>query len=189
MVAHSPEHKRSLAELSDMEVDLVAEAWQRRARDVGHGYVHAFVNEGRAAGASRPHSHSQLAWLDEAPPTVTAEGEVDPGEIVLARDGLVAGCPPGSRGPYEVVVAPERPEPGVFSSDLLAPALRLVVEIVRRLHRLEGPVPINAWLHHGRSWHLEVLPRLAVLAGLELGAGVYVNSLPPEQAAKALRSA
>jgi UDPglucose--hexose-1-phosphate uridylyltransferase len=188
VVAHSPVHKRSLAELDDEEVELVAEAWQRRAHDVGRGYVHAFVNEGRDAGASLPHSHSQLAWLPETPPAVAGEGDVDPGEVVLERDGLVAGCPPAGRVPYEVVVAPERPEADPFSSDLLAPALRLLVEVVRRLRRLEGPVPLNAWLHHGRSWHLELLPRLGVLAGLELGAGVYVNALPPEEAAQALRS-
>jgi galactose-1-phosphate uridylyltransferase len=28
-----------------------------------------------------------------------------------------------------------------------------------------------------------------VLAGIELGAGIYVNTLPPEQAAAALREA
>jgi hypothetical protein len=32
-----------------------------------------------------------------------------------------------------------------------------------------------------------VFPRTTVLAGLELGAGVYLNSMPPEQAAAALR--
>jgi len=36
---------------------------------------------------------------------------------------------------------------------------------------------------------VELLPRLSVLAGLELGAGVYVNSLPPEEAAARLREA
>jgi UDPglucose--hexose-1-phosphate uridylyltransferase len=189
VVAHSPRHKRSLAELDGEEADLVAEAWQRRARDVGRGYVHAFVNEGRDAGASLPHAHSQLAWLDGPPPAVIAERAVDPGEVFLARAGVVAGCPPASRVPYEVLVTPERPEDDPFSSDLLAPALHLLVEVVRRLHRLEGPVPLNAWLHHGRSWHLELLPRLGVFAGLELGAGVYVNSLPPEEAAAALRAA
>jgi UDPglucose--hexose-1-phosphate uridylyltransferase len=34
-----------------------------------------------------------------------------------------------------------------------------------------------------------VLPRLTVLAGIELGAGLYVNTLPPEAAAAALRDA
>ena len=58
-----------------------------------------------------------------------------------------------------------------------------------RLRQAEGAVPWNAWLHHDSSaWHIELLPRLSVLAGLELGAGIYVNSLPPEQAAENLRA-
>ena len=57
-----------------------------------------------------------------------------------------------------------------------------------RLRQAEGGVPWNAWLHHGSAWHIELLPRLSVLAGLELGAGIYVNSLPPEQAAENLRA-
>ena len=31
VVVHSPRHARSLAELEDTELDLVAEAWRRRA--------------------------------------------------------------------------------------------------------------------------------------------------------------
>jgi UDPglucose--hexose-1-phosphate uridylyltransferase len=50
-------------------------------------------------------------------------------------------------------------------------------------------VPLNAWLHDTEHWHLEVLPRTTALAGIELGAGVYLNALPPEEAARALREA
>ena len=73
VVVHAPRHVRSMAELSPEEVGAVAEAWRERAhaaRGEGFGYVHAFVNEGRIAGASLPHSHSQLVWLREAPPAV-----------------------------------------------------------------------------------------------------------------------
>ena len=48
-------------------------------------------------------------------------------------------------------------------------------------------MPLNAWLHTGAHWHFEVVPRLTVFAGLELGAGLYVNWLPPEEAAARLR--
>jgi UDPglucose--hexose-1-phosphate uridylyltransferase len=46
---------------------------------------------------------------------------------------------------------------------------------------------VNAWLHPTGHWHLEVVPRLTVLAGLELGAGYFVNTLAPESAAGVLR--
>jgi len=162
VVVHSRRHVRSIDELEDEELALVAEAWRRRAA-AERGYVHALINEGREAGASLPHSHSQLVWLPEALPTRARPR----GEPFLERDGLTATCPWASRLPYEAVVAP--------------------AELVRRLHALEGPVPLNAWLEHDdRDWRLVLLPRLTILAGLELGAGIFVNTLPPEEAAERL---
>ncbi len=63
----------------------------------------------------------------------------------------------------------------------------MLAEALRRLQALEGALPVNAWLHDHGHWHVEVLPRLTVFAGIELGAGIYVNSLVPEAAATALR--
>jgi UDPglucose--hexose-1-phosphate uridylyltransferase len=189
VVIHSPTHVRSIAELGGAGLDLVAAAWRLRREAEPDGYLQALVNEGREAGASLPHSHSQLVWLPEAPPAVSGEKALAEGETVLERSGLAVTCPWASRLPYEVQIAPAAPEADGFRSRLLAPALRLLAEVVGRLHRLEGPVPLNAWLHDGPHWHLELLPRLGILAGLELGAGVYVNSLPPEEAAARLREA
>ena len=205
VVVSTPRHVRSFAELREGETTAVATAWRERAqaaRDAGYGYVHALLNEGREAGASLPHSHSQLVWFREAPPAVVAETEGDEcavcaeleavlasGErLVLERDGLVLVGAYGGRLPYELLLAPrEHPAGSGFESELLAPALALVSEALRRLHVVEGPVPANAWLHDAGHWHIEIMPRLTVFAGIELGAGIYVNSLPPEEAAAALR--
>ena len=46
---------------------------------------------------------------------------------------------------------------------------------------------LNLWLHAGGHWHLEVVPRIGVLAGIELGAGYFVNTMAPESAAGILR--
>lgn len=185
----------------------MAVAWRERARaarEAGFPYVHALLNEGREAGASLPHSHTQLAWLAEAPPAVHAEesgdecavcdhleAELASGErLVFERGGLVALAAFGGRLPYELLIAPRgHPDGSGFESELLAPALGLLSESLRRLHALEGPVPVNAWLHDRGHWHVEVLPRLTVFAGIELGAGIYVNALAPEAAAAALRDA
>jgi galactose-1-phosphate uridylyltransferase len=87
------------------------------------------------------------------------------------------------------VIAPTEPEPSALLSDLLAPALRLLAELIRRLHEVkDATLPLNAWLHEGDHWHLELFPRTVRLAGLELGAEVYINSVPPEEAAVALRT-
>ena len=187
VVVHGHEHKPSLGELDDETLALVAEAWQRRARDVG-GTVFALVNEGHAAGASLPHSHSQLAWLPGPPPAVLAERGLPQGDVIMERNGLVASCPRASRVPYEVQIAPVRPEPEGLRSELLAPALQLLAEHIRRIQAIRGErAPLNAWLHEGSPWHLELLPRTTRLAGLELGAGVYINPVSPEEAAAMLR--
>ena len=117
-----------------------------------------------------------------------AERGLPEGDVIVERDGLVASCPRASRVPYEVQIAPVRPEPEGLRSELLAPALQLLAELIRRIQAIRGePAPLNAWLHDGAPWHLELLPRTTRLAGLELGAGVYINPVSPEEAAAALR--
>jgi UDPglucose--hexose-1-phosphate uridylyltransferase len=184
VVVHSPRHVRSFAELRDEEIAAVAEAWQARrdaARAEGFDYLHALINEGAAAGSSLPHSHSQLVWLREPPPEVVLES---PGaaagllqELVIARhSGMRAAVHRAGRLPYEMLIGGE--------PFVLGIALLLLREAVARLRAVEGPVPWNAWLHDG---HIELVPRLSVLAGVELGAGIYVNTVAPEDAAAALQ--
>jgi UDPglucose--hexose-1-phosphate uridylyltransferase len=148
--------------------------------------VFPLLNEGREAGASLPHSHSQLVWLPDPPASLDRPRA----ETVFERDGLTVACPWASRVPYEAVIAPSEPEPDAFGGGRLAPALKLLAEIVRRLSRLEGQVPLNAWLEQSPDdWRLVLFPRLNVLAALEVGAGVYINTLPPEEAVVRLRDA
>ena len=197
VVIHTPRHTRSLAELSDDEVAFVAKAWTARTRST-EGYVHPLINEGRAAGASLPHSHSQLVWLPEPPPAVRGEHPdalfelfrtaVERNTIVAGSQDLIAFCHPTGRLPYETLIMSDSTREPWPDEDTLAIALTLLRDVVQKLHAAEGVVPWNAWLHHGAAWHIELVPRLSVLAGLELGAGIYVNSLPPEQAAEDLRN-
>ena len=135
-----------------------------------------------------PGSLSRAELERSAPAYEAAMSRIVP---ILEHDGVTAGCPLASRVPYEVLIAPSRGEPEGLRSDLLAPALRLLAELVRRLQRIERAplVPLNAWLHEGPNWHLELVPRTTRLAGLELGAGVYLNPVSPEEAAASLRTA
>jgi UDPglucose--hexose-1-phosphate uridylyltransferase len=185
VVVHSRRHARSFGELSFDETQLVAEAWRRRAGDEP-GNVFALINEGREAGASLPHTHSQLVWLPEPVPRRARPR----GELLMESDQLTVSCPWASRVPYETVIAPVEPDGDPFASTWLGPALEVLADVIRRLHRLEGPVPLNAWIEQGEGdWRLVLFPRLTILAGLELGAGIHVNTLPPEEAAARLGSA
>ena len=188
VVVHSPDHVRCFADLDEIQIESVADAWQHRidaAAAEGFGYVHALINEGRLAGSSLPHSHSQLVVLQEIPPPVAAE---DRGVLddmlrydslrVLERNGAIGIVHPAGASPYESLVL------GGLLADLLS-ALR---ELVARVRIAEGPFAWNAWLHATDPQHLHFVPRLTALAGVELGAGLYVNAVPPEQAAEKLRA-
>jgi UDPglucose--hexose-1-phosphate uridylyltransferase len=210
VVVSSPRHVSSLAELELDEVARVAEAWQARAAEAaiqGFPYVQAIINEGHEAGASLSHSHSQLLWLEAAPPAVAEEHALDRaadgcllcrlleeerghGERVVATEGgVVALATYAAREPYELLVMPESCEERPFESVFLAPALTLAASQLARIHKLEGAVPMNLWLHAGGHWHIELVPRITVPAGLEFGAGLHVNPLAPETAAERLRAA
>jgi UDPglucose--hexose-1-phosphate uridylyltransferase len=185
VVIHSRRHIRSIGEANDDELELVAEAWQRRATDEP-GHVFPLLNEGREAGASLAHSHSQLVWLPESAPQRARPRA----ETAFEQEELTVACPWASRVPYETMIAPIKPEAGGLASRLLPPALKVLADVVRRLQRLEGQVPLNAWLEQGREdWRLVLFPRLNILAGLELGANIFVNTVPPEEAAVRLREA
>jgi UDPglucose--hexose-1-phosphate uridylyltransferase len=169
--------------------------------------MQAIVNEGRDAGASLSHSHSQLVWLEQEPPLVAQEREVQDaasgcllcrllGEelqqrirVVAERGGLVLLCPFAGRQPYEMMVAPIECDSDPWRSERLAGALLLAGDGIRRLRAAEPRAPVNVWLHAGAHWHLEIVPRFTILAGLELGSGYYVNTLAPESAAGMLREA
>jgi UDPglucose--hexose-1-phosphate uridylyltransferase len=210
VVVHSPRHVRSFADLGSRELEHVSEAWRSRAataREQGFAYVQAIVNEGPGAGASLSHSHSQLIWLEDEPPLVAQERrEQESAEgcllcrvlaeevgmrmrVVGERGGLLLLCPFAGRQPYEMMVAPLECERDPFQSEGLTSALGLVADGIRRLRAAEGDAPVNVWLHASGHWHLEVLPRFSVLAGLELGSGYYLNTLAPESAAGVLREA
>jgi len=202
VIVHTRRHVRSIAELAEDELEPIATAWHRRleaAHDAGFAHPYLLVNEGREAGASLPHSHSQLVWLREAPPEVAAElprlqqedcalcGVLRDEGLEIAIDGeLSLRAASAGRVPYEFLIAP-RAHTAAPREDELGSALALLRRALVALREQEGPVPVNAWLHTGAHWHFEIVPRLTVFAGLELGAGLYVNWLPPEEAAARLR--
>jgi UDPglucose--hexose-1-phosphate uridylyltransferase len=180
-------------------------------------YVHVIVNEGKEAGASLPHTHAQLYALPFVPAAVARERErftaysdrtqgrnlledllqeeVRRRERVVAIDDeAVALCPFGARVPFHLHVVPRRPA-ARFTDDGPLGA-RMLHEAVSRLGAALGALPpLNMWVRTAPRdaerfcWRIEVLPRLAQLAGLEIGTGIHLNALAPEDAAERLRSA
>lgn len=119
--------------------------------------------------------------------------------IVYENEDYVAFCPYASKVPYEVRIFPkkhssdfeETPEKSLV---FLADALR---DSLLRLKALFGDFDYNFFVHSSSArvdnvpyyhWHLEIYPKTYKWAGVELGTGIDVLSVPPEQSAEELRN-
>ena len=218
VIVNAPDAVSSLAELEPEQVDTAMSVWRERMRvHSDAAYVHIIVNEGKEAGASLPHTHAQLYALPFVPAQVARERErftaysdrtqgrnlledllqeeVRRGErIVAIDDEAVALCPFSARVPFHLQIVPRRPV-ARFSDDGPLGG-RLLNETLRRLGATLGSLPpLNMWVRTAPRdaerfcWRIEIMPRLAQLAGLEIGTGVHLNVLAPEAAAEQLRAA
>jgi UDPglucose--hexose-1-phosphate uridylyltransferase len=185
------------------------------ARDLAH--VQVLVNQGRAAGASIAHPHAQLLAIDFVPPAVvetvhrfeaartdvvltdaqasTAQG----GHVATNADGphgALVWCPWAGASPYELRITAADAGPNFETAP--DPALDAVALATRRavgaLESLLGAAPYNVVVHNGPTrgdhpfhWYVTVVPRIATIAGFELGTGVFVNTVDPADAAAQLR--
>ena len=213
---------RAVAAELDLEPEELATAmsmWRRRiAHHVQHGAacVHLFVNDGRAAGASQPHTHAQLVALDFVPALVARERErfgayatttmggnlladlvreevrLDQRIVAIDDEGVVL-APYASGSPYQLLLAPRTPamrfeDPGPLGAAALH-------DVLGRLARHFGHLPaLNLWVRTAPRgaehycWRIDVRPRFGTAAGLELGTGIDLNAISPERAARELRS-
>jgi len=183
----------------------------------GAAYVHVSVNERLEGGASQLHSHAQVFALDFVPALVAREREAFTAHatrtmggnllqdlvaeevrqrtrLVAVDDEAVLLAPFASRQPYQLLLAPRRPRPRFEDDGPLGAAL--LHDGLNRLRRALGGVPpLNLWVRTAPlgaehfCWHIDVLPRLTHVAGLELGTGVDLNVVAPEEAAARLRDA
>jgi len=109
----------------------------------------------------------------------------------------VAFAPWGSRSPFEVWIVPREHQADFGRADesavrATATALRNVLGALGA--SLDGPAynlvlhtaPLRERVDATFHWHWEVHPRLRELAGLELGTGLPVNPVSPEDAVEEL---
>ena len=218
VIVNAPQPVTSLADLEEAQVATAMEAWRERMRfHAGAACRHLIVNERREAGASLPHTHAQLYALDFVPAAIARERERfgayaartmggnlladlvqeevrQRARVVAIDDEAVLMAPYASRVPFQLMLVPRRPR-ARFEDEGPTGAAMLRDALLRLRRRLGATPPLNLWVRtapHGAEtfcWRIDVVPRLAHFAGLELGAGVDLCVLPPEQAAAELRGA
>ncbi len=165
------------------------------------------------AGASIEHPHAQLVALDFVPPRVemllqrfdNAGRDLLGGEIAAVANGphviscddaTVVWCPPAATSPFMMRAALVDAQPRFDTArgaelHAIAVALR---NVLARLGATVGEVGYNVVFNTAPGagdtlfhWWLDIIPRTIVLAGFELGTGLFVNVVDPALAAEALR--
>lgn len=123
--------------------------------------------------------------------------------IIFENKYFLAFCPFVSKTPYEVRIFPQESHAHfekmpqdqlIYLGDIVGTMLSKISKALDNpdynffIHTapLEGP-PIDA--HEFYTWHVEIIPKISTLGAFELGSGVDVNVVDPDEAAKLLREA
>ena len=121
------------------------------------------------------------------------------GRLIVESQDFAALAPFAPRFPFETWILPTHHRAAFEESteEELRGAAAILGEVLRRMDRVLGEPPFNFMLHtapfreaqlESFHWHLEVIPKLTRVAGFEWGSGFFINPVPPEDAADALRA-
>lgn len=119
--------------------------------------------------------------------------------IVFENEAFAVFAPYAARTPFETWIMPRRHAASFGELDpsrekpAFAEALQLTL---RALHEGLNDPPFNYFIHSvplkvdatdAYHWHLELIPKLSTAAGFELGTGMWINVVKPEESAAFLR--
>ncbi len=118
------------------------------------------------------------------------------GRLIFEDAASVCFAPYASRSPFEMWVVPRHHDADFAraTDEQLISAAETLQKVLRLTKVLGGP-PYNLVLHTAPlrdrvdetyHWHWEIHPRLREIAGLELGTGLPVNPVSPEEAVEEL---
>jgi UDPglucose--hexose-1-phosphate uridylyltransferase len=120
----------------------------------------------------------------------------DPSRLVYEDAASVAFAPYASRSPFELWVVPRHHNAdfGSATDAQLVSAAETLQSVLRLLATLGDPAynlilhtaPLRQRVDETYHWHWEIHPRLREIAGLELGTGLPVNPVSPEEARREL---
>lgn len=218
VLIETPRHGEELSQLSVSKIVDMLEAFKDRTKEIGKvkniDYILIFKNEGGKAGATLAHAHCQIFASQLLPPDVSSEFEAMEKyyrtyrrcpycDIIIKEEKsprkiygdeyIVAFAPYASQYHYETWIFPRRHVDNIIElkseeTRRLAKTLKGILEKI-----YDKGLSYNFFLHQviskqNQHFYLKIQPRESVWAGIELGAGIVVNSIAPEEAAKYLRS-
>lgn len=217
VIIETPNHTKELAQLEEKEIEQVLKMYARRtdaiSADQRIEYVLCFKNQGSKAGASIVHAHSQIFATDILPPDIHEElglaqaykiehgtcpycdiiaKEMKSERKVFEDKFIAAFAPYASEYHYETWIFTKRHLDNItrLNDDEFKSFAKILKKILIKLEQLD--LSFNYFLHQvvsnqDQHFYLKIQPRDSVWAGIELGSGLVINSVPPEEAAEFYR--
>jgi UDPglucose--hexose-1-phosphate uridylyltransferase len=130
--------------------------------------------------------------------------QISVGQYIIERgQKFIAIKPFASRFEWEIHILPLTHQSDFLdtSEEDMADLARVMRRTMARLEAVLGGVQYNYFLHSlphhedcanckpSYHWHIEICPRTSIPTGFELGSGLFVNTVSPEDAAQKLRDA
>lgn len=125
------------------------------------------------------------------------EEEIKDGKRIVAQNKSFLSIEPyASKYPFETWIMPKRHRPNFLEvvEEEIKDLAEILRETLQKIHVCLNDPPYNLmsiiapWSYESLfHWHIEIIPRLTIAAGFELGTGIYINVVAPEDAARYLR--
>lgn len=175
----APEHAQRTVEMTFDRYHVMA---------ASAAYVCIFKNHGRLAGASIPHLHSQLVATPFVPVRPAREAEafarathcplcdVSEHPLIAESDHYRWIAPHGARFAYQQWIVPKAHEHDLEEPRELASLMQASVRAMRSISDAFNWTFITFPHERRGHWYLEIFPRIAMIAGFEIGTGTFVNS-------------
>ncbi len=118
--------------------------------------------------------------------------------IIFETPNFVVFCPYAANSPFETRIYPKRHQASFMSinDEDVAELAGALQKIIVKMYVLLGDPDYNYIIRsapvgdeHSRylHWYMIIIPKISTPAGFEIGSGIYINTVPPEEAAKFLR--
>ena len=213
VIIETESHFHDLEQLAESHIAHLLSVYAHRTVAITKNdkieYVLIFKNQGGKAGASLEHSHSQIFATDFIPPHLidkslraqkyklkhgscvycdTIKKEQEGQRLIYKDEYVIAFCPFASMYNYEVWIMPMR---HLDNITLLSDDERLAWAVI--LKKVLSKIVMlgfdyNFYFHQvvndeDQHFYMKVTPRGSTWAGVEIGSGVVINPVAPEDAA------
>lgn len=218
VIVETPEHKKELHDLSAEQIEQLLRIYAKRTDGLSKikniEYILCFKNQGSKAGASIVHAHSQVFATDIIPPDIREElkisynyqlanktcpycdiikKEMESPRAIYEDKFIACFAPYASQYHYESWIFTKRHLDNItkFNNDEFTSCAKVLKKILLKLSQLN--LSFNYFLHQvisdsNQHFYIKIQPRDSVWAGVELGSGLVINSLAPEETAKFLKN-